>query len=258
MPSSRTVHVELTPPMAELEQSFPTLQEQQAVVIDILRASTTIIQALASGAAAVVPCLTPEEARDRASFLDPTKVLLVGERGGLKPPGFDLGNSPNDFTPARVRGKSIIMGTTNGTRAVLSVAGAKRVLVGGFVNLSALVDELAQTQDPVKIVCAGQHGEPCGEDILFAGWLVRALAALPEPFRLLEDSGTLLALSKAGNMAKEQLLAALQAEDHGMNLQNLGFAQDVEFAASLDSHSVVPQLRQNPFRLELIGPAPRN
>lgn len=254
----RIVRVNLTP--AEVLGSGAPfgLAEEQAVVVDVLRATTTIIQALASGAMAVVPCLSPEEARDLAGRLDPARVLLVGEKGGVKPPGFDLGNSPLDFTPARVRGKSIVMGTTNGTRALLAVAGAARVFAGGFVNLSALVDELNQTGDPVRIVCAGQHGKPCGEDTLFAGWLARALSRLPEPFEVAGDPATQRAMGMAGTMEPGQLHAALRAEEHGRTLVGLGFAGDVEFASSLDSVPVVPCLRHDPTRLELVGPGPRS
>ena len=254
----RTVRVHLTPGGVTGDRIAISLAEEQAVVVDVLRATTTIIQALSSGATAVVPCLSPEDALGLSGRLDPARVLLVGEKGGVKPPGFDLGNSPLDFTPARVRGKSIVMGTTNGTRALLSVAKAGRVFAGAFVNLSALVEELNQTGDPVRIVCAGQHGQPCGEDTLFAGWLARELSHLDEPYAVSGDVETRLAVEMAGTMEPGQLHAALQAEEHGRTLAGLGFAGDVELASSLDSLPVVPRLRHDPTRLELVGPGPRS
>lgn len=259
MPSSvkRIVRVNLTPDEVAGDGSPFGLAEEQAVVVDVLRATTTIIQALASGAMAVVPCLSAEEARSHAGRLDPARVLLAGEKNGVKPPGFDLGNSPLDFSPTRVRGKSIVMGTTNGTRAILAVSGAGKVFAGAFVNLSALVKELDEDGNPVRIVCAGQHGQPCGEDMLFAGWLARELTRLPEPFLVAPDMGSQRALTMAGTMEPAQLPAALRAETHGQTLFGLGFGGDVEFAAALDSLPVVPQLRHDPFRLELIGPGPR-
>jgi 2-phosphosulfolactate phosphatase len=253
----RIVRVNLTPDEVAGEGSPFGLAEEQAVVVDVLRATTTIIQALASGAMAVVPCLSAEEARSHAGRLDPARVLLAGEKNGVKPPGFDLGNSPLDFSPTRVRGKSIVMGTTNGTRAILAVSGAGKVFAGAFVNLSALVKELDEDGNPVRIVCAGQHGQPCGEDMLFAGWLARELTRLPEPFLVAPDMGSQRALTMAGTMEPAQLPAALRAETHGQTLFGLGFGGDVEFAAALDSLPVVPQLRHDPFRLELIGPGPR-
>ena len=254
----RIVRVNLSPAEVAGNGSLNALAEEQAVVVDILRATTTIIQALASGATTVVPCVSPEEAIGLAGRLDPTRVVIAGERGGVKPPGFDLGNSPLDFTPARVRGKSIVMGTTNGTRALVAVAGAARVFAGAFVNLSALVEELNQNGEPVRIVCAGQHGQPCGEDTLFAGWLARALSQLEEPYDVAADAATHQAMKLAGTMESGQILSALLACEHGKNLVGLGFGRDVEFAAQLDRLPVVPLLRPDPTRLELVGPGPRS
>ena len=111
-----------------------------AVVIDILRASTTIVTALANGAARVIPLTTVEEARARRE--KEPESLLGGERNAVPPPGFDLGNSPREYTPERVNGKTIIITTTNGTRACQSAdrAGAGPVVIGGFVNLQAVTD----------------------------------------------------------------------------------------------------------------------
>jgi 2-phosphosulfolactate phosphatase len=106
-----------------------------AVMIDVLRASTTITQALVSGATAVIPRAEVEEARKTAGELPAGTAVLGGERGGLPIQGFDVGNSPSEYTPAAVRGKSVVFTTTNGTLALVQCRAAARVLVGSFVNL---------------------------------------------------------------------------------------------------------------------------
>src|SRR5204862_138036 len=129
---SRTIDVVLTADTVVATR----LRGASALVIDVLRASTSIITALANGAAAVVPVERVEEARARKATLDPG-TLLAGERHGDPPEGFDLGNSPREFTPARVCGRTIVLTTSNGTRALLAARPAAAVGVAGFVNATA-------------------------------------------------------------------------------------------------------------------------
>src|SRR5262245_10548300 len=130
MPPDREVHVHLLPSLAPPGR----LGGGVAVVIDVLRATTTIVHALAAGCACVRPCAEVEEARTLAGSLPAGKVLLGGERGGAPIPGFDLGNSPREYTPAVCRGLTLVLTTTNGTRALLRAAEAERVLVAAFCN----------------------------------------------------------------------------------------------------------------------------
>src|SRR3954451_1319590 len=108
-----------------------------AVVIDVLRATTMIVHALVAGCTEVIPVSEVEEARQIAAALPLGSVLLAGERQGLPIDGFDLGNSPVECTPARCRGKTMVITTTNGTRALLACRDAERVFVGAFVNFAA-------------------------------------------------------------------------------------------------------------------------
>src|SRR5262249_5230106 len=140
-----------------------------AVVIDVLRATTTMIHALAAGCDAILPCATVEEARCRADHLPAGKVLLGGERDGLPLPGFDIGNSPREYTAARCKGTTLVLTTSNGTRALLHAAGADRVLVAAFTNFSAVCEQLRAERRPVHIVCAGDAGGVALEDVLLAG-----------------------------------------------------------------------------------------
>ena len=116
------------------------LAGDDVVVIDVLRATTTIIYALQAGAKAVVPCREIAEARSIADTFPPNKKIIGGERGGLPIEGFDLGNSPEQYTPDRVQGKTIIFTTTNGTQALLHAKKAKQILLGAFVNASVVAE----------------------------------------------------------------------------------------------------------------------
>ena len=152
-----------------------------AVVIDVLRATTTIVYALAAGARAVVPCLTIEAAHERAAAMAAGTALLAGERGGLAIPGFDLGNSPTEFTPEQVGGKYVVLTTTNGTKALLHCRAAEQVLVAALANLSALCGVLTDCPR-VELVCAGTDGHVTEEDLswpvrLSSGWRPAAIGS---------------------------------------------------------------------------------
>jgi 2-phosphosulfolactate phosphatase len=153
------------------------LRETVCVVFDILRATTTMITALANGAQAIIPVAEIAEAlaiRAKNPF-----VLLAGERHGLRiradqtgGTDFDLGNSPREFSAEKVSGKTIVMTTTNGTRALRACAGARMILVSSFLNLRATTNWLREKNPPhLILVCSGTFEEPALEDVLAAGAL---------------------------------------------------------------------------------------
>lgn len=154
-----------------------SLPGSTAVVIDVLRASTTIVHALAAGARAVVPCAELDEARRVAQELGPAERLLGGERGGLPIAGFDLGNSPGEYTRQRVANRLVIFTTTNGTRALAACRAARQVLVAAPVNAAAVIRRLSG-EPRVHLVCAGTDGRITREDVLFAGLLVVRLSGV--------------------------------------------------------------------------------
>src|SRR5262245_61680075 len=137
LPTAREILVHLAPELVAPER----LAGGVAVVVDVLRATTTIAHALAAGCAGVRPCATADEARRLAGSLPAGKVLLGGERDGKPLPGFDLGNSPGEYTPARCRDRTLVLTTTNGTRALLHCAAAERVLTAAFVHFSAVCEQ---------------------------------------------------------------------------------------------------------------------
>lgn len=153
------------------------LSHRTALVVDVLRASTTIVAALGAGAAAVVPVADADEARRRLAAWPAGGAVLAGERSGEPLPGFHLGNSPPAFTPERVAGKTVILTTSNGTRALLGAAGAAALGVAALVNRAAAGAWAARLGRDVVIVCAGERGAPSLEDQVAAGLLVERLAA---------------------------------------------------------------------------------
>jgi 2-phosphosulfolactate phosphatase len=243
MPQDKDVRVHLLPDLVPPG----ALTGGVAVVIDVLRATTTIIHALAAGCTAVRPCGEVEEARELAGAMRAGRVLLGGERGGLPLDGFDLGNSPHLYTPELCRGNTLVLTTTNGTRALLRAAEAERALVAGFVNYSAVCEQLRPEVRPIHIICAGSEGEVTLEDNLLAGALVDYLSEAAE-IRL-NDSARLAwdCFEHHGQV----LLGALQVSKGGAKLRRLGYDEDIRAAARVDQFHLVPELRRDPLRVEV-------
>jgi 2-phosphosulfolactate phosphatase len=195
----------------------------------------------------VRPCAEVEEARALADGLPAGKVLLGGERGGRPLPGFDRGNSPLEYTAATCAGTTLVLTTTNGTRALLRAAEAERVLIAGFVNYSAVCEQLRQEQRPIHIVCAGTDGAVTLEDSLLAGAFVDYLCETGAV--RLDDAGR-LAWDCFENHGRV-LLGALEVSRGGTQLRQLGYDDDVRAAAQVDLFALVPELRRDPLRVEV-------
>ena len=212
---------------------FSDLTGKTVVVTDILRATTTITFAMANGATAITPVLTPEDAFRLAA--DQQNTLIGGERGGMKVDGFDLGNSPREYVQAVVSGRQIVLTTTNGTRTLQACRAAERVLVGSFFNLSGIVDQLAQVEGELVLACSGREGGFCTEDTVFAGACVAALAA-PQLTDAAETAKILY------QTHREDLSGMLKNCYHGQRLASIGLGKDLEFCAQMDLVDVVPHL----------------
>ncbi|MFM7107466.1 MAG: 2-phosphosulfolactate phosphatase [Planctomycetaceae bacterium] len=235
------------------------LRGNVAVVIDVLRASTTMVTALAHGAAGVVPVAGVDEARRRAAAIGQAAVL-GGERGGVRIDGFDLGNSPAEYTAGRVAGRTVVITTTNGTAAIASCAEAHDVLVGAIVNRSAVAAAArrlaAEAGGAVHLVCAGTDGAVTAEDVLAAGAILDAAARDPVaagdeldgPARAARDAFRRLTAGGAADLPALQ--RAFAAAPGGFNLVALGMAADLATCAGLDSVAVVPRLDRASGTLE--------
>lgn len=216
------------------------LNDRVAVVVDVLRATSTVVEALANDARAVCPVRTPEEASLLAQRIGRDETLLCGERKGLRIDGFDLGNSPAEYGPESVAGKFLALTTTNGTGALLAAAGARRILVASFLNLSAVAALLAQDASPVLIICAGREGRFALDDGACAGAL--ALALRDQVGRLTMNDAAAAAAALARPYRKSPL-PVLKASAAGRALTAQGFADDLAFCAALDTRNIVPELR---------------
>ncbi len=238
-------------PLPDLAPELPI--NGVSVAVDVLRATTTIATALAAGAEKVVPFETVEETLEaKRVFLarrpeDRDRVKLGGERNAVPIDGFDFGNSPNQYVPDALAGKTLLFTTTNGTRAILSCRGT--VLLAAFVNANAVVERiLREESDVVSIVCAGTDGQYTEEDLLLAGLLVDRLTLRSSDY----------ALNVQAEVSREQwrrrrsspLVDALKESRGGQNLRRAKLLGDVADAARLDSLDVVPEFRVGEIKLD--------
>lgn len=232
---SRKIHTHFLPSLFDPAE----LAGGTAVVIDVLRASTTICHALAAGANAVVPCVDVEQARKLAAGLKAEEPVLGGERNGKLIDGFDLDNSPFAYTEEVVGGKTVIFTTTNGTRALARCAQAERVLIASFNNLSAVIDEVVGRDGVLHIVCAGTDGQISQEDVLLAGCLANELMQSIEEFPE-DDDSTNIAYEYYQMNFGELVVESLTNSRGGRNLQKLGLDDDIERAAEVNRFDFVP------------------
>jgi 2-phosphosulfolactate phosphatase len=223
-------------------------------VVDVLRATTVICAALFNGARGIVPVASADDATRLAQTLGPEDVVLMGERNSLPIEGFPLGNSPLEMTEAAVRGKTLVMSTTNGTRALLAAQGASEVYVAAAANLSLAgtrARELLETRKDLVIVCAGKEDRFGLDDAYAAGRL--ALEAVDGGRRRkgLNDAA-LVAIDLARRFGKswERPLTLSAA---GRQLAGLGMGADVAEAAREDSYPVLPIFHDR--RITSVSPA---
>jgi 2-phosphosulfolactate phosphatase len=211
------------------------------VVNDILRASTTLCTALANGAREIIPVDDVDKARlMRAEFAD-DDTLLCGERGGEKLPGFDLGNSPAEYTAEAVAGKKLIFASTNGSVALAAAPEGAEVVVAGLVNLTAAADYIATLGRPTLIVCSGKVSRFAYEDAVGAGALISRLWERDAQLEIVND-GAVAAQALWDQCKGDPSVATWQCE-HGKFLIGLGFGGDLAACAAIDSIPVVPVLR---------------
>ena len=221
------------------------VQGRSVFVIDILRASTTMCAALSHGAKAIIPVGSTEEALRLAHTIGSTDVLLAGEKDCVRIPGFNLGNSPLEMTEPAVRGKTIIVTTSNGTKALLACQGASSIYLTAAVNLSAAAEkarEALETDQHILIVCAGREGAFSLDDAYCAGRLTAAVLGDRRRRRGLNDAGVAcLDLVRRYRERWERPLAYSRA---GRELIKLGFRADVREAARLDAYPVLPHFHE--------------
>ena len=225
------------------------LKGKSVIVVDVFRASSTIVTALNHGARAVIPVADMADA-GRISAHMGTTSLLGGERSGTKIDGYALGNSPEEYTPEVVQGKTVVLNTSNGTRAVTQSRGAAEIAVGCFLNVSKVIEFAWKAEHDVVILCAGSDDRVALEDILCAGLILNQLGA----------DGVHHARSDAAHIAlslyaydKDDLTNALTRSNHAQRLIELGFEDDVRYCSRIDALPLLPVYRDS--RLVLDDPS---
>ena len=217
-----------------------SVQGRLVAVIDVLRASTVAAIALANGARAVVPLESSDEVITRSKSFDRPEVRLAGERKMNPIPGFDLGNSPREFTREAVEGKTVLFTTTNGTGAFLAVQGARDVVVASYVNFSAVLTMMrtaVRAGTDVSIICAGREKEFALEDAGCAGRYVRSLRTRAPDMEMNDGARASELIAKRYGDRVDQLFAD---SAHGRALAEGGYAEDLVTCAQIDSHPIIP------------------
>ncbi len=217
-----------------------------SVVIDVLRATTTIVTALRNGAKEVIPVATIEFAVKVSGGMFGGQTLLGGERNTKKIEGFALGNSPFEYTPEVVSGKSIILYTTNGTKAIAKAKFSENLFACSFLNVTSVATHLVELDKDVEIICAGRMNNFSMEDSVCAGKLISEMQKLNENITLLDPAIACLALNKSFGKSLPKML---KGTEHGKLLIENGFEDDLKFCSKLNNTSAIPHFSGNVLKL---------
>lgn len=215
------------------------IRGKTVVIIDVLRTSTTIVTALANGAKAVIPAEDMGAAGKIAQNLDTDNALLCGEKDSKKIQGYDLGNSPSEYTKETVDGKSIILSTTNGTKAIVKCANAENVYIAGFTNISAVARLLKKEKSEILIICAGWKGRLSLEDSLCAGQLVHQIFGGVIPVDAKDGAKAVAGLYER---FRDEIVETVAVSNHAKRLAELGLESDINACTAVDVYKFVPHL----------------
>lgn len=213
------------------------------IVLDILRASSTLVTAFAGGCRSVFPAAEVPEAHDLLRQY--RQALLCGERGGLKPQGFYLGNSPLEYQAEIIKGCDLIFTTSNGTRAILAAQKAQCILIGSFLNLDTVMERASKENSDIVLLCAGNDGAFSFEDALCAGIMCEQLRKRKSDLMMTDSARWALAalehlFQRPDLLQPEPLAELLVGTEHGQKILALGFIDDIRHCAKLNLYPVVP------------------
>jgi 2-phosphosulfolactate phosphatase len=226
----RTIDVCLSPDLMHLY----SVHDKTVVVVDILRATSCMTAAFAHG----IKHIRPFASLDDCLLMKTQNHFTAGERNGEKVDGFDLGNSPFEYMEGKLKGQMIAFTTTNGTQAIVKSLGAKEILIGSFLNLTAIANYLRKGSDNILVVCAGWKGKVNLEDTLFAGAIVELLNEDVKP-----ECDAPLAAQHLYNLAKHDMVDFLKDSSHVKRLNRLDIHKDIVFCLTPDQYKVVPYLK---------------
>lgn len=208
---------------------------KSAVVIDMLRATSVITTAMNNGCKKVIPVLSVEEALETAKSIK-GEVILGGERKGLKIDGFDFSNSPLEYSRNIVDGKTLVMTTTNGTRAIRGSIGASDILIGAVLNAKAVAEKLAKLKNDVVIVNAGTYGEFSIDDFICSGYIINCLKEITD--------AELCDVAITANYVYENnkdIKSFAKFAKHYKRIMELNLEEDFEYCCKKDTINIVPE-----------------
>lgn len=217
------------------------LRNKTVVMIDVLRASSTMVTALHNGAKGVIPVGDMSDAGKISHNLDSESFLLSGEKDGVKIDGYDLTNSPLEHTEEEVKGKTIILNTTNGTKAINRSGHADRIIIGSFLNLNTVVEHLKHIDTEVVLVCAGWRGRLSFEDLLCAGNIIYELnsGTLSKSAR----DGTKVAFGLYENFSND-IENSIKSSNYAMRLKSVVSEEDISYCCERSISQVLPVLNE--------------
>ena len=215
------------------------------VVIDVLRATSTILTALNNGARSVIPVENMGTAGKIATNLDATSYLLCGEKDGNKIDGYDLGNSPFEYDETTVSGKSLILNTTNGTKTLVRCIHGSKVYIAGFLNIKAICDQLKNDSNEISIVCSGWKGRLSLEDVLCAGYIVNEFYNGKIPVDA--KDGAKVAMGLYGQFGKD-IFNTVYATNNAKRLIGLGFEEDIAYCCEINKFDFAPEFKEGIIR----------
>ncbi len=228
-------------------ESEMILKDKNVVMIDVLRTSTTINAGLANGAKEIVPTEDVATAGLIGRNSQGTS-LLCGERNGKTIEGFNLGNSIKEYSSEKVKGKTLIFNSTNGTPALMKSKFARNCVILSFLNMSRVVEYLSVLNEDFIILCAGKSGDFGLEDTVCGGMLIdKLIKQHPKDSYALTDSAR--GALKLYSAYKKDLLQMMKDSEHGRFLMSIGFEQDLVESAKIDICSTLPLLRNGIIKL---------
>lgn len=228
--------------------SDPTsLSHRAVVVIDILRATSVIVHAISQGAIEVIPVVSVDEAFQEAKTFPQGSILLGGERGSRKIEGFDLGNSPREYIAERVKGKRLILTTTNGTKAFHLVSSGREVMAGSFFNIGAIVRRCLDQDHDLLIFPSGDGGRFSLEDTVCGGMMIDQIVKTGKLPIVLTDAA--LSAQILYQRFAKNIIEAFHLSYHGRDLMNKGFGDDLVYCAQIDITDIVPTFRDGAIKI---------
>ncbi len=213
------------------------IREKLVIVVDIFRATSTIISAINNGAKEIVPFIKTEEVDQEAMNYPADEVLKCGERRGLKFPGFDLGNSPLEYTRDKVFNKTLLFSSTNGSQVFFRVKSAREIRVGGFLNINKVVKRISQNKGDCLIACAGNYGKISLEDTVCAGMILARLKKKGNNLEMGDEARMSIILYQN---YLDDFQSIIRDSSHGRYLSSLGKQDDMNYCLTVNKVNCLP------------------